>query len=571
MTSKIDKGRGDLQSWVRKRPRNYLDSDSNLQRVLQMYLGEGYHANWPMLHRAGAMSATQIDELTRRSNEDDALPKLERFDNVGQRQEDVVFHPSYYDLGALIWSTAVVAVLEKPGNEVLSAALAYMLSHNGEAGHICPVACTAGLVKLLQATGTDQQKEHFLPLLLQTDYSRRMHASQFITEIQGGSDVGANDCEAVPDEETGMYHISGEKWFCSVADAGVFLMTARPTGADEGTKGLGLFLVPRMVNGQNNNFGIRRLKTKLGTRSLATAEIEFWGALADPILPLEGGFKNLVGVVLDTSRGYNAVAACGMMRRAFLEAQTYAQHRLAFGSPIIVFPAVQETIARMKVLQQAATAATLRIMHMGDLVATGQAPEDLQTARRIQVMINKYWTSRVCTDVIRMGIEVLGGNGTVEDFSVLPRLYRDTMVLENWEGTHNTLCAQVLRDFAQRQLHFYWIEELREALGRVELPQLQPHRERAGELLDSIAETIERLLEGDAAEASLFFRPLVDRMCVLSAFVSLLLELSWEASQQIDSDKPQVVDLFHRLYVDRCETHEIDDFAGLIHTVGGEI
>ena len=571
MTSKIDKGRADLQSWERKKPRNFLDADPNLQRVLQMYLGEAYNTNWPMLHRCGAMAATRMDELARRSNLDDALPELVRFDNMGERHEEVVFHPSYYDLGAMVWSTAVVAVLEKPGNEVLSSALAYMLSHNGEAGHICPVACTAGLVKLLQAAGTEQQREHFLPLLLQTDYSRRMHASQFVTEIQGGSDVGANDCVAEPDPESGLYHIHGEKWFCSVADAGIFVVTARPTDAEEGTKGLGLFLVPRMVNGVNNNFGIRRLKDKLGTRSLATAEIEFWGALADPILPVEDGFKHLVGIVLDTSRGYNAVAACGMMRRAFMEAQTYALHRLAFGKPIMDFPALQEILARMKVLQFAATAATMRIMHMGDLAATGEDTDALKTARRIQVMINKYWTSRICTDVVRMGIEVLGGNGTIEDFSVLPRLYRDTAVLENWEGTHNTLCAQVLRDFAQRQLHFFWIEELREALGRVDLPQLAPHRQRASELLDSIASHIQQLLDGDPVEASLFFRPLVDRMCVLGAFVSLLLELCWEATQQIDSDKPQVVDLFHRLYVDHCETHEIKDFAGMVKTVAGSI
>ena len=571
MTSKIDKGRADLQSWERKKPRNFLDADPNLQRVLQMYLGEAYNTNWPMLHRCGAMAATRMDELARRSNLDDALPELVRFDNMGERHEEVVFHPSYYDLGAMVWSTAVVAVLEKPGNEVLSSALAYMLSHNGEAGHICPVACTAGLVKLLQAAGTEQQREHFLPLLLQTDYSRRIHASQFVTEVQGGSDVGANDCVAKHDPYSGLYRLQGEKWFCSVADAGVFVVTARPKDADEGTRGLGLFLVPRMINGVNNNFGIRRLKTKLGTRSLATAEIEFWDSLADPILPLESGFKHLVGIVLDTSRGYNAVAACGMMRRAFLEAQSYAQHRLAFGKAIMDFPALQEILARMKVLHFAATATTMRAMHMGDLVATGRASEELATARRIHVMINKYWTSRMCSDVVRMGIEVLGGNGTIEDFSVLPRLYRDTAVLENWEGTHNTLCAQVLRDFAQRQLHYFWIEELREALDKVDLPQLAPHRQRAGELLDDIAAQIEQLLEGDADQASLLFRPLVDRMCVLGAFVSLLLELCWESSQQIDSDKPQVVDLFHRLYVDGCETRAIDGYAKLIKTVASSI
>ena len=568
MSSHIDKGRGDLETWQRERPRNFLDADPNFQRVLQMYMGEGYKENWPMINRAGGLAATRMDELARICSEDNALPVLDRFDNLGVRREEIKFHPAYYDLGAMIWSTAVVAVLKDPGNEVLSGALAYLLSHNGEAGHICPVACTAGLVKLLQAAGTDQQREHFLPLLLQTDYSRRIHASQFITEIQGGSDVGANDCVAEPDEANGLFRISGEKWFCSVADAGVFVITARPSDAAEGTRGLGLFLVPRMINGENNNFGIRRLKTKLGTRSLATAEIEFWGALADPILPLEDGFKQLVSIVLDTSRAINAVAACGIMRRAFIEAQSYAQHRLAFGQRIADFPAVQELLARMKVLSYAATASTMRLLHMGDRVALGcEGAEELAHARRIQVMINKYWTARQCSDVVRMGIEVLGGNGTIEDFSVLPRLYRDTAVLENWEGTHNTLGAQVLRDFTQRQLHYFWIEELRDALGSIDLPQLEPHRQRGHELLEQLSVRLEQLLEGDPAEASLFIRPLMDRMCELSAFAALLRELAWESTREIDSDKPQVVDLFHRVYVDRCATHQIDGFAERIKTV----
>lgn len=578
----IQRGREALQAWERTRPRNFFEVDTNLQQALRYYLGEDFEVHQPMLTRCGALSATRVDELARRSNEDDALPRLERYDSFGEHTEQVVFHPSYHDLGALIWSTAVLAVLGQPGNGLLSGALAYLLSHNGEAGHICPVACTAGLIRLLQRVGSEQQREQFLPQLLHTDYNRRLHASQFVTEVQGGSDVGANHCQAEPDEQTGLYRISGEKWFCSVADAQLFVVTARPTGAAAGTRGLGLFLVPREVNGKVNNFELQRLKTKLGTRSLATGEMIFDGALAEPIGELGDGFKNLISVVLDTSRCYNALAACGMMRRAYLDAWTYAQSRQAFGQPISGFAPVQETLARMKVMGQAGLAASLRVLQLTDRVDTfepaepaeGEQPQEpqdelegLAAARRIHVMLNKYWTATLCSQVVRMGVELFGGNGTVEDFSVLPRLYRDTAVLENWEGTHNTLIAQVLRDFSQRQLHLFWIEELRETLEGVTLPQLTPHRQRAAEMLEQLGARIQQLLAGDPTEASLQFRHVVDRMCDLCGFVAMVRELNWEADQGMDTGKPQVVDLYHHLYLDRQDPADIKDYGALVRAI----
>jgi acyl-CoA dehydrogenase-like protein len=79
----------------------------------------------------------------------------------------------------------------------------------------------------------------------------------------------------------------------------------------------------------------------------------------------------------------------------------------------------------------------------------GEATEDDLTAHRLLVNANKFVTSLAATSVIRRGIEALGGNGTIEDFSPLPRLYRDAIVFESWEGTHNVLCAQVLRDLTR--------------------------------------------------------------------------------------------------------------------------
>ena len=581
-----------LAAWRAGRPDNYLQADLNIQRVLRLYLGNAYAEHEPMLSQAASLAATRMDRLAIDSNRDENLPRLERFDAIGERREDIVFHPAYHELGACVWGTGVLSVLREPGNEVLSGALTYFITHNGEAGHACPVACTAGLIKLLQQVGSTRQKTAYLPGLLESDYGRCLRAAQFVTEIQGGSDVGTNSCRAVPDDSRpGWYRLRGEKWFCSVIDADLFLVTARPRGSAAGTRGLGLFLVPRRIDGITNDFSVRRLKYKLGTRSLASAEVDFEGALGEPVGPLSHGFRHLMGIVIDTSRVHNAIAACGLMRRACIEARGYARHREAFGKTLAEHPPIAQILARMTTVTTAAVAATFRILAMNDRLAGRRPPPGLAEARRTHVNINKYWTAVQCSRVVRDAIEVLGGNGTIEDFSVLPRLYRDAMVLESWEGTHNTLCAQVLRDFTERGLHRPWLAEMRQSLARVAHPALAEQRARAAALLDEVAGRIHRLLHADAEYAALHIRSVVERMCTAHGFLSLLLELDWEldwelnreldwelnrelnrqptrAPEQVDGDeKTAILALYRHLYVDRTDAMEDSDLPALVRTL----
>jgi acyl-CoA dehydrogenase len=350
---------------------------------------------------------------------------------------EIEFDAAYHRAGRAVWASGIVGA---PAHD--QASLFYALAQAGEGGHACPVVCTAGLVRVLRTTASDELRERFLPPLLETDYDRAQRGAQFLTERHGGSDVGANRVEAVPDGDAWRLH--GEKWFCSVADADQFVVTARPRGAPDGTRGIGCFLVPRDGGG----FRIRRLKDKLGTRALATGEIEFEGAAAYLLGPLEDGFKTAVGV-LNTSRWLNAVGSTGLMKRAFSVASQFAQEREAFGGPIDRFPLVRENLAVMKSEEAAALAST---MHLTDLVARiddGSASDEDVLWHRILVNANKFATSITATKVVRRGIEALGGNGTIEDFSPLPRLWRDAIVFESWEGTHNVLCAQALRDLAR--------------------------------------------------------------------------------------------------------------------------
>jgi alkylation response protein AidB-like acyl-CoA dehydrogenase len=346
----------------------------------------------------------------------------------------VSFDSAYAVAGRAVWASGILAAepLEQAG-------LFFLLTHAGEGGHACPVTCTAGLIRALRRHASDELRKRFLPPLLETDYDRCQRGAQFLTEEHGGSDVGANLTRAVRDGNGWRLH--GEKWFCSVADAEQFVVTARPEGAADGTRGIACFLVPREIDGRANGFTIRKLKDKLGTRALATGEIVFEGALAYPIGALEDGFKIAAGVVLNTSRWLNAVGSAAIMRRGYLEAAAFARERTAFGQAIVEFPLVRESLAVMRAEAEAALASSLELTRLVD----SADPDDV-AYHRILVNANKFSTSAAATRAIRRGIEVLGGNGTIEDFSVLPRLWRDAIVFESWEGTHNVLCAQVGRD-----------------------------------------------------------------------------------------------------------------------------
>ena len=308
------------------------------------------------------------------------------------------------------------------------------------------------------------------------------------------------------------------------------MVTARPRGAPDGTRGIGCFLVPR----EGGAFRIRRLKDKLGTRALATGEIEFEGAVAYPLAPLEDGFKTAIGV-LNTSRWLNSVGSTGLMKRACLEALEFAREREAFGGRIDRFPLVRENLAVMKSEEAAAVASSIHLTELVARIDEGTASDEDVVWHRLLVNGNKFVTSLAATQVVRRGIETLGGNGTIEDFSPLPRLYRDAIVFESWEGTHNVLCAQVLRDL--------------ERFDAVDLAV-----ERAG-ASDDLAERLRRSVAEPAFGTLHFRRQLAELVRAL------------QVSALRDSD-PDAAELVERRHLVRGWNPEADpDYAKLIDRV----
>ncbi len=519
----VEQGREDLNQWERSQPANFYETDRHLQNLLAMLWDkERFRQNTERLSKFGS-DAKIIDWAARADNQPENLPRLNRYSVMGERTEDVEFSIHHGTAGRLIYNSGVMSVYAEPENNLLAMALFYLSSYNGEAGHNCPVSCTAGIIKTLQHAGNEELKAKFLPHLLNPGLSHHYHGAQFLTEVQGGSDVGANVCTAtLLDPKENKWLINGEKWFCSNATAGLILMTARPEGSPAGTKGLGLFLVPRLLDDDSlNGIYIRRLKDKLGTKSMATAEMDFKDAIGYQIGEAGTGFQHAMDFVINTSRLYNAVGSAGAARRAYVVAWTYAQHRQAFGTPIKTFPLIQQVLAEMKVETAAITSGSLYLAHLRDEIEAGRADETAKQFFRLIVNLNKYRSSISATDVIRKGIEVLGGNGAMENFSVLPRLLRDSVVFEAWEGAHGTLIAQSVRDCQRHQLHLACGEHLKQmfaSLGN------ETAKARGLAKLEELLGEFETVLALDEFSAGVAFRELADKLVYLFYAARLAVE-----------------------------------------------
>jgi alkylation response protein AidB-like acyl-CoA dehydrogenase len=291
--------------------------------------------------------------------------------------------------------------------------------------------------------------------------------AQYLSEIQGGSDVPENLLEAVNVE--GRWRLYGTKFFCSATHADYAVVTAKPRGSDK----VALFIVPSWLPGdrdreKRNGYTIDRIKWKMGTSELTTAELTFNGAVGYPAGPLDRGLANVVGIVLTYSRLTVGLSAAASMTRAAREAAAYAERRTAFGMKICDFPMLKGQLWRLELFAKRTTAGAFALYRdflalpeglRGGLV-TDEHPEIRRKRFEIRelIMLQKIAASYDATDMLRLAMSVFGGHGVMEDFSSLPRLFRDAAINELWEGPRNVLLTQIHRDLA-RAASWYAPEE----------------------------------------------------------------------------------------------------------------
>ena len=494
---------------------DFFEQDRGLKTLLGDLLpNESRSQIFSSLHECAALVSGRWNELSCEVGRAENLPKIIKYDRVGRRVEQVDFSPLTRQLRREV---AEFGVLTRTRNNLHKFALVYLLAHNGEASLTCGLSCTDGLIRAVEARGSDFLRDTYLAPLgsAETPFA----GAQFVTEQDGGSDVGAIETEAKLNED-GTWSITGEKWFCSNPDE-FFLVAARPAASGSGTSGLGVFLVPRKLpDGRLNQISFRRLKNKLGTQSLPTAELDFQGATGYAIGDTAEGFKTLMNYVINVSRIHNAANACGFLHRAFLEARNYARQRETFGRALINYPLIQETLIGMLEKLWRYRVLTFKLVALVD--EHGLAPDDASQAmwQRFLVNLAKYRTAATLTNSIREAILILGGNGIVEDFTVLPRLLRDAMIIETWEGPHNTLSLQICRDAARSDLLERWHAEISSAIERWPQDFLSATRSRFEQAFDETTKALSRERVMDQQWVETHARRIVDRM-------GNLLEIVW--------------------------------------------
>jgi alkylation response protein AidB-like acyl-CoA dehydrogenase len=420
---------------------NWYDDDALLVSLL------GRHAprhDAGDLHAFGARVAGPLARLAQASAQPANAPTLRAFDAWHRRVDEIVLPACTLEALAEVAGRERLGVVH--GDPFAFYAKTYLAHQNGEAGVACSLACTDGLTRLLSALGDRDEHRIALDQMRNASAGRVVHAAQFVTEIQGGSDVGANALEAVPDG--GAYRLHGPKWFCSNINADWFLVSARPRGAPAGSRGVALFLVPAYRPGEaplRNGYTIDRLKDKLGTRELATAEVTFDGALAWSVGPLDRGVANLLDHVLVTSRIACVMYAAATLRAAERIVRAYTGFRTAFGHRLAEYSLVRQSV------DEIATARARALAVAFELLRLWPAAEGSPDAARFRILLSlaKPVLTRRASLLAHDAVLALGANGVEERFSPLPRLYRDAAVMETWEGPHNVLYAQAARDLAR--------------------------------------------------------------------------------------------------------------------------
>src|SRR3954454_17218663 len=392
---------------------NFYAVDRGLRDLLRLYLSpDNFSALAPHFDRLGALAGGRLDQLARLA--DKHPPVLHPRDRFGRDEDWIDYHSAYREMEGIAFADfqfhamshrAGALGIDRPLPAVAKYALQYLFVQ-AEFGLMCPISVTDTSIHLIRKFASPELKDYLLPKMLSGELATLWKGTQFMTERAGGSDVGA--IETVARLQDGVWRLTGEKWFCSHADADIALLLARPEGAPPGTKGLALFALPRRLkDGRRNAYRIVRLKDKLGTRSMASGEIRLEGAVAYLVGEEDRGLKQMMEQV-NLSRLSHGVRAAAMMRRCVNEAMISAQTRTAFGETVITYPLLRRQLLKLIVPAEQALSMTLFAASSMDQASAGSI--EAQSLLRILTPLLKFRACRDNIPVATGAMEVRGGN-----------------------------------------------------------------------------------------------------------------------------------------------------------------
>jgi len=380
-------------------------------------------------------------QLADRCNE----PKLIQWDAWGNRIDRIEVSPLWRAAERIAAERGLVAIAYEQRHDRYSRlhqfALAYLFSPSADV-YGCPLAMTDGAARVLLGSGNEDLIQRAVPHLTTRDANAFWTSGQWMTEATGGSDVGLTATVASRDGDA--WRLTGRKWFTSAIASQMALTLARPEGNPAGGKGLALFYVEtRDARGRPNRILVNRLKDKLGTRKVPTAELELVGTPARLVQGTADGIRN-IAPLLNITRTWNSIYAVSLMRRGLALARDYSRRRIAFGASLADKPLHADTLAGLEAEFQAALHLTFFVVELLGRAESGQLSDQQSKLLRVMTPVAKLTTAKQAVAVLSEAIESFGGAGYVEDTG-MPLLLRDAQVLPIWEGTTNVLALDTLR------------------------------------------------------------------------------------------------------------------------------
>src|SRR3984957_3973762 len=425
---------------------DWYQCDEHLRWLTRRTVGA---AAWPVpdaaLRDLGTLVPRGNEPLARTA--DRHPPVLRSYNRRGERIDEIEFHPAYRELESTVLGFGAVRAGYAPGWRGLTAraprsmvtAMLYLILESDQAITGCPIGMMDAAARCLERNDP-ALAARFLPGIID-DTGNHLTVAMLLTEKAGGSDVGANESVATPAGD-GTWRLSGEKWFASCAHSDLILVLARPVGAPPGPRGLGLFLMPRLLeDGSRNTFIIHRLKEKFGTHAMASAEVGLRDAFAWQVGAIDRGLPQMMDMVNATRIGI-ATATAGAMRRSAFEALSHTRGRSTFGRRLDLHPLMRATLAELVVASVAGLTAAMGVAELSDQADAGD--HEAEAALRLLTPLFKMHgteRARVCATE---AMEVRGGNGFIEDWPD-SRILRDVYVHAIWEGSGNVIALDVQR------------------------------------------------------------------------------------------------------------------------------
>lgn len=506
---------------------DWYKDDPFLQKALQKYSGTQFEQIHNELLHFSPVVSSKWNLLAERAARPEVRPYMLHYDAFNHRIDRVVRPMETHQLEKEVFGAGLFSSKMASWESFAKRMLIHQL---GEAGVACPLTCTIGLIALLEQYPNEDipELEQILQHTKEGLNGDFAIGAQFMTEIQGGSDLPANVLEAVPDGK--YFRLYGNKFFCSVAHADYSVVTAKNSGTDK----ISTFIVPSWLPGdkekeKRNSYEINRIKWKMGTAELPTGEFQYNGALAYPVGPAGKGVAVAAGIVLTLSRLEIGIACAGFMLRAAREASHYGDFRTVFGKKVKDYPLSARTLKNIENAAHRTAAGAFKIYDQFlrlDQPLNAGIPVDQPLERRKQlfnlrelILLQKICVTNEGAEVLRDSISVFAGHGVMEEFTSLPRIFRDVVVNEQWEGPRNLLLTQIYRDI-QRVADWYPPSDF--VAGVLE----GASQETINQFAEQLTDLLHRPVCGEVSEASMEAAEEWDVFCdsLFKAYQTIALE-----------------------------------------------